>query len=509
MASNPGPSHSGGNTTGGLAPTFIGEVYTTFDALVLFEACLSGKFNHCPRRPHDRERAQLIKSGHIFVYEEESSGIKRWTDGVNWSPSRILNNFLVYREIIPSNNPGEKKRALKNKSDNGSNRRSQSGGIVKKEHSPPSSHLTDTSRLSLNTNVNTNGDSGTGCPGPSTGAHISECTEAPRDPLREIIGSLTDSYDFKEPDGLVKKTISIKYNNINHHLVSYYTIEDALSGKLRRPSRCQEFCGLRIRAELLFQQQFRASISDFGGEAVRMADGRHYIPAHFLQVGAQGPQISPDLNHPFSPSGAAAMHMQHPQGSPMVFPAGMAANPMPGYGQDHMQHISPGPPMDMLNSHYAHMQISAQQQQQHQAQLHFQQHGQQQQQQPHHDANHTAMQHFNPGNMEAGSGPFSGNNFGGLDPSFAQNGSEYMLSSAADFSSQPQSNGMTGDSQGGAAYTPENPALLNPEMTNGFGSSAGLPPQDQRDENGGGHGGMSAQQPFFFVDEHDGGAPQF
>ncbi|KAG9252780.1 Gti1/Pac2 family-domain-containing protein, partial [Emericellopsis atlantica] len=205
MANNSLPSHSGGNTTGGLLPTFEGEVYTTFDALILFEACLSGKFNHCPRRPHDRERPQLIKSGHIFVYEEESSGIKRWTDGVNWSPSRILNNFLVYREIIPSNNPGEKKRALKNKSENGSNRRSQSGGI--------------------------------------------------------IIGSLTDSYDFKEPDGLVKKTISIKYNNINHHLVSYYTIEDALSGKLRRPSTSQEFCGLRIRAELLFQQQFRSTIS--------------------------------------------------------------------------------------------------------------------------------------------------------------------------------------------------------------------------------------------------------
>jgi hypothetical protein len=42
--------------------------------------CLSGALNHVAQRPHDRERASLIKSGNVFIYEEHSSSIKRWTD---------------------------------------------------------------------------------------------------------------------------------------------------------------------------------------------------------------------------------------------------------------------------------------------------------------------------------------------------------------------------------------------------------------------------------------------
>lgn len=102
---------SGG--AGPLVPTFHGFVHNSMDGLVLFEACLSGKLHHVPRRPHDRERSSLIKSGSIFIYEENASGIKRWTDGVAWSPSRILGNFLIYRELEKPFPPGEKKRAMK------------------------------------------------------------------------------------------------------------------------------------------------------------------------------------------------------------------------------------------------------------------------------------------------------------------------------------------------------------------------------------------------------------
>lgn len=82
-----------------LAPTFNGHIATTMDAAILFEACLQGRIPHVPRRPHDRERQDLIASGNVFIYEEHASGIKRWTDGVSWSPSRILGNFLIYREL--------------------------------------------------------------------------------------------------------------------------------------------------------------------------------------------------------------------------------------------------------------------------------------------------------------------------------------------------------------------------------------------------------------------------
>ena len=41
----------------------------------------------------------MIKSGAVFVFSVAESGIKRWTDGMLWSPSRIQWNFLVYREL--------------------------------------------------------------------------------------------------------------------------------------------------------------------------------------------------------------------------------------------------------------------------------------------------------------------------------------------------------------------------------------------------------------------------
>lgn len=46
------------------------------------------------RRLRDDER-KAIRSGQVFVFDERESGIKRWTDGMLWSPSRILLNFLV------------------------------------------------------------------------------------------------------------------------------------------------------------------------------------------------------------------------------------------------------------------------------------------------------------------------------------------------------------------------------------------------------------------------------
>ncbi|KAJ6012585.1 Global transcription regulator sge1 [Penicillium canescens] len=37
-----------------LEPTFTGYVATTQDAVLLFEACLTGDLHHVPRRPYDR-----------------------------------------------------------------------------------------------------------------------------------------------------------------------------------------------------------------------------------------------------------------------------------------------------------------------------------------------------------------------------------------------------------------------------------------------------------------------
>jgi len=91
--------------------THHGYIDTVFDAWILFEACRQG---HLPKvrsriKASDEESIELIRSGiwqriillgvhweliicnlgAIFIYDEQESGIRRWTDGRLWSPSRV------------------------------------------------------------------------------------------------------------------------------------------------------------------------------------------------------------------------------------------------------------------------------------------------------------------------------------------------------------------------------------------------------------------------------------
>ncbi|KAF3059936.1 Global transcription regulator sge1 [Daldinia childiae] len=234
---------SGADRAGGggspLLPTFFGYIASTMDALILFEACLSGRLSHVPRRPHDRERSDLIASGNVFMYEEHSSGIKRWTDGVPWSPSRILGNFLLYRELDKPFQPGEKKRAMK---------RQRNDSMITK----PTSH----SRASSVGNYAT-----AMIDGGASISNLDSATSARNDAERALVGSLIDSYQFR-PDGLIKKTISVTYNGVQHHLVSYYSIEDVIQNKLRTPSQDPVLRDIAPRAPLISSSSFRAPVDD-------------------------------------------------------------------------------------------------------------------------------------------------------------------------------------------------------------------------------------------------------
>jgi hypothetical protein len=96
----PPPSTSPPN----LEPPFRGYIETTFDALLVFEAARRGMIPRVTRRLIERERG-MVQSGAVFVFDEHESGIKRWTDGLIWSPSRILGNFLVSSQAIPAYAP--------------------------------------------------------------------------------------------------------------------------------------------------------------------------------------------------------------------------------------------------------------------------------------------------------------------------------------------------------------------------------------------------------------------
>lgn len=51
--------------------------------------------------------------------------------------------------------------------------------------------------------------------------------------------------------------MSVSIGNYSQHMISYYTVADVLSGKLRAPSTIPELASLEISADYLQKQNFR------------------------------------------------------------------------------------------------------------------------------------------------------------------------------------------------------------------------------------------------------------
>ena len=224
-------------------PPWSGWIETTGDALLILEAARRGLIPRVTRRLVDSER-KMITSGSVFVFDEDESGIKRWTDGFFWSPSRILGNFLLYRE---TDKRGAGHRGV----------RADPPEVVN-EHSQ---YNVDGARLEGQSLSRPKGESG------SLGLD--------RQRERVLVGSLTNSYKFKS-DGLMKKvgprclspstlffsrpsrqTFSLTIGGVSQHLISYYKIEDVEQGRLRSPSSLPELASLDISPEYLDKTHFR------------------------------------------------------------------------------------------------------------------------------------------------------------------------------------------------------------------------------------------------------------
>jgi hypothetical protein len=239
-----------------LSPTFVGYIGSTKDALLVIQAVLNNRLLAVPRRPHDKERNELIQSGSVFVFVEEKSGIKRWTDGVAWSPSRILGRFLVYRELDRSEGSGrgQEKQAGNNPSDK--------RGSKKMKKTKSFSEMSSSSGNVLGSNVSRGYslDSGSAHSSHSSSTqHLLESASSNTVPDRSLVGSLIASYAFKE-SGLIKKTMSLTINKSDSpqdqtvletvHLVSYYRAEDVLNGKLVRPVHSPQLKDIQLGNEL-------------------------------------------------------------------------------------------------------------------------------------------------------------------------------------------------------------------------------------------------------------------
>jgi hypothetical protein len=156
-------------------PPWSGWIETTGDALLILEAARRGLIPRVTRRLVDSER-KMITSGSVFVFDEDESGIKRWTDGFFWSPSRILGNFLLYRETDKRGAGHRTARADQDLND---------AAVASASFGPDGARLTEAQSLSRPKTDN-------------TGLSVDKQRE------RTLMGSLTNSYKFK-PDGLMKK----------------------------------------------------------------------------------------------------------------------------------------------------------------------------------------------------------------------------------------------------------------------------------------------------------------
>jgi hypothetical protein len=143
-----------------------------------------------------------------------------------------LGNFLVYRELERPFPPGEKKRAMK--------RSKRSPGISKAQE-----------------------PFGTGSYGAAAATSYldSSSNSLSKETERSLIGSLVDSYGFKE-EGLVKKTVSVTVGGISHHLVSYYTVADVMNNKFTTPTKDPRFQHITPRPDLVTKQNFRTPIDE-------------------------------------------------------------------------------------------------------------------------------------------------------------------------------------------------------------------------------------------------------
>ncbi|KAJ8111049.1 hypothetical protein OPT61_g6263 [Boeremia exigua] len=293
-------------------PTWTGFLDTTKDAMTIVEATLQGRLNHISRRPHDKERAEMLTSGTVLVYEENASGIKRWTDAVHWSPSRVMNNCLIYRQLMRALKPEEKKTAL-NPSCGTKRKRKESAG-------PTITKTGDNVNHSDDEYENPTFDGALlGEPDNAGKTYANFAQSLSPDQQRRFCGSLIDSYEFKE-GGLMKKTISVKYQGTHHHVISYYSLEDVVSGKLKRPFQDPRLESVQPRPELL--TGWKVSLEDEESKDMPLIAGypqhiqsshvqHHAIAAVTQTVGPHGMIQTHGPSHLQIPQVPEYWHQQH------------------------------------------------------------------------------------------------------------------------------------------------------------------------------------------------------
>lgn len=108
--------------------TYYGYIRTCADAILILQACQDRLLPRLQGRLSERQR-QSIRSGSVFVWDEDEGGMRRWTDGRSWSSSRVNGRFLAYREME------KKTHQTKSPRDDGHILRFKVNGLIKQSFS--------------------------------------------------------------------------------------------------------------------------------------------------------------------------------------------------------------------------------------------------------------------------------------------------------------------------------------------------------------------------------------
>ncbi|KAI9291795.1 hypothetical protein K502DRAFT_272922, partial [Neoconidiobolus thromboides FSU 785] len=77
---------------------FHGYLPSITEAMILLEAANRGHF-HLSNKRLNYQQKQEIRSGSTFIINELKSGIKRWSDGMSWSNSKLRKGFFIYFQM--------------------------------------------------------------------------------------------------------------------------------------------------------------------------------------------------------------------------------------------------------------------------------------------------------------------------------------------------------------------------------------------------------------------------
>ncbi len=248
-----------------LAESYYGYVETVEDAVMIVEACRFGRLMRVKRRLLEKER-QGIRSGSVFVFVERESGIRRWTDGKVWSPSRICGEFLIYRELESRPTPSNARRLCNTPQVNWSEQVAKILAAKAKAVLASNNATTAATPPIATTNETESSPSEEASIEPAnklarmspeltirpTPSQVDSAVQSIRMALAATAASQSDAQSqpksmvFKK-DGLIKKTISLTVANETYHLICYFKDSNLASELLHlTPSRLSAFKNLDI-----------------------------------------------------------------------------------------------------------------------------------------------------------------------------------------------------------------------------------------------------------------------